>query len=128
MSTATLYRRLAALTPEQRGEWHRRLAASGLADADAEIAPPPADAGPLPASLMQQRLWLLDQMEPGNPFYILPLLGFRLQGPLDARALAAALSEIAHRHEALRTTFAALDGAPIQVVAPPSAPAPLPLV
>ncbi len=128
MSSATLFRRLAALTPEQRAQWNRRLAANGLSDPDAEIAPRPPDAGPLPASLMQQRLWLLDQMEPGNPFYNLPLLAFRLEGPLDLRALAAAIAEIGRRHEALRTTFAALDGAPVQVVAPPSlhtAPPPL---
>ncbi len=123
MSAGTLYRRLAALTPEQRARFTRRLAADGLADPDAEIVPRRSDAGPLPASLMQQRLWLLDQMEPGNPFYNLPLLGFRLAGPLDRRALGAAWAEIARRHEALRTTFAALDGAPVQVVAPPAPPA-----
>jgi amino acid adenylation domain-containing protein len=123
MSAGTLYRRLAALTPEQRARFTRRLEADGLADPDAEIVRRSCDAGPLPASLMQQRLWLLDQMEPGNPFYNLPLLGFRLEGRLDRRALGAAWAEIARRHEALRTTFAALDGAPVQVVAPPAPPA-----
>ena len=124
MSAAALYRRLAALTPEQRAAWSRRLAESGLADPDAEIAPRPAGAGPIPASLMQQRLWLLDQMEPGNPFYNLPLLAFRLSGPLDARALAAAFAEVANRHETFRTTFAVADGSPVQVIAPPAPPAP----
>ncbi len=130
MSTATLYRRLAALSPEQRAQFTRQLAANGLGDPDAEISPRSPDAGPPPASLMQQRLWLLDQMEPGNPFYNLPLLGFRLQGPFGRReraALAAACAEMERRHEALRTTFAALDGAPIQVIAAPEPPLPLPL-
>jgi len=131
MSVGALYRRLAALSPEQRARFTRRLAADGLADPDAEIAPrPPAAAAP-PASLMQQRLWLIDQMEPGSAFYNLPLLGFRLEGPLgppEQAALAGACAEIERRHEALRTTFAAADGAPVQVIAPPARQAsPLPL-
>jgi amino acid adenylation domain-containing protein len=122
MSSGGFYSRLAALTAEQRAIFARRLASHGLADPDAEISPRPPGAGPVPASLVQQRLWLLDQMEPGNPFYNLPLLAFRLAGPLGCRergAFAAACAELARRHEALRTTFRAVDGAPVQVVAPP---------
>ncbi len=129
MSLDGLYRRLSALTPEQRARFTRRLEENGLADPAAEITRRPPGGGPVPASLMQQRLWLVDQMQPGNPFYNLPLLCFRLQGPLGAReraALAAATAELSRRHEALRTTFAAVDGEPVQVIAPP-APVPLPL-
>ena len=39
------------------------------------------------------------------------------RGPLDAAALAAGLAEIVRRHEALRTTFAEVDGEPVQVIA-----------
>ncbi len=71
-----------------------------------------------PASFAQQRLWLLDQLEPGRATYNIPL-NFRLSGELDAEALRAALSYLVERHEVLRTTFDARDGEPQQVVHPP---------
>ena len=72
----------------------------------------------LPASYAQQRLWFLDQLEPGSPLYNIPL-ALRLTGPLDAGALAEALGGIVRRHEALRTTLAVEDGQVVQVVASP---------
>jgi amino acid adenylation domain-containing protein/non-ribosomal peptide synthase protein (TIGR01720 family) len=74
--------------------------------------------GPLPLSFAQQRLWLIDQLEPDNPLYNLPL-ALRASGPLDTMALACSLGEIVRRHEALRTVFTAADGEPVQVVRPP---------
>jgi amino acid adenylation domain-containing protein/FkbH-like protein len=71
---------------------------------------------PLPASFAQQRLWFLDQLEPGNPIYNVPQM-FRLRGRLDLEALRQSLHEIARRHEALRTTFTAVHGQPMQVIA-----------
>ncbi|MBA2672060.1 non-ribosomal peptide synthetase [Ramlibacter sp.] len=78
-----------------------------------------ADAGvECPASFAQQRLWFLDQFESGgNAFYNIPI-GVRMQGTLDVPALEQTLNEVVRRHEALRTTFATLDGVPVQVVAP----------
>jgi amino acid adenylation domain-containing protein/non-ribosomal peptide synthase protein (TIGR01720 family) len=74
--------------------------------------------GPLPLSFAQQRLWLIDQLEPDSPLYNLPL-ALRASGPLDTMALACSLGEIVRRHEALRTVFTAADGEPVQVVRPP---------
>src|SRR5829696_4938869 len=68
-----------------------------------------------PLSFAQQRLWFLDQLEPGNPVYNLPT-GVRLRGPLQLSALEQSLNEIIRRHEALRTRFAVVDGQPMQVV------------
>ncbi|HWN68802.1 MAG TPA: amino acid adenylation domain-containing protein, partial [Haliangium sp.] len=68
-----------------------------------------------PASLMQQRLWFLDQVETGRAVYNIPQ-GFRLRGALDVAALQASLSEIVTRHESLRTCFRNRDGSPLQVV------------
>ncbi|GAB4560318.1 MAG: hypothetical protein Tsb0020_06870 [Haliangiales bacterium] len=75
------------------------------------------DSGALvfPASLMQQRLWFLDQVESGRAVYNIPQ-AFRLRGKLDRDALQAAVSEIVSRHESLRTCFQASDGKPMQVV------------
>ncbi|HET6230448.1 MAG TPA: amino acid adenylation domain-containing protein [Longimicrobiaceae bacterium] len=79
-----------------------------------------------PVSFAQQRLWFLDRLEPGSTFYNTPL-PVRLLGPLDVPALEAALSEIVRRHETLRTTFAVVDGQPVQSIASPR-PVPLPVV
>ncbi len=73
---------------------------------------------PLPLSFAQERLWFLDQLEPGGSPYGVPA-AVRVSGALDGRVFAAALDEIARRHESLRTTFASVQGRPVQVVAPP---------
>ncbi len=75
--------------------------------------------GPVPLSFAQQRLWLLDRIEPGSPAYNMPA-ALRVRGPLDAAALRAALDGLVRRHETLRTTFAEHRGAPVQVVHAPA--------
>ncbi|NOJ91950.1 amino acid adenylation domain-containing protein, partial [Corallococcus coralloides] len=75
---------------------------------------------PLPLSFAQQRLWFIDQLEPGSPLYNVPL-AVRLEGALDVAVLQRALDALVSRHEALRTTFTAHEGTPVQVVHPASA-------
>jgi amino acid adenylation domain-containing protein/non-ribosomal peptide synthase protein (TIGR01720 family) len=70
----------------------------------------------VPASFAQQRLWFLDQLEPSNAAYNMSS-AVRISGPLDVAALQHSLSEIVRRHEVLRTSFAGVDGRPVQVVA-----------
>ncbi|HEY4575941.1 MAG TPA: amino acid adenylation domain-containing protein, partial [Thermoanaerobaculia bacterium] len=82
--------------------------------------------GPLPLSFGQRRLWFIDQLEPDSALYNLPV-ALRVDGPLSPAVLARALSEIVRRHEALRTVFAAVKGAPVQVIQP-AAPFHLPVV
>jgi natural product biosynthesis luciferase-like monooxygenase protein/amino acid adenylation domain-containing protein len=67
----------------------------------------------------QERLWLVDQLQPGSTAYdmALPLV---LTGRLDVPALGRALEEIARRHEVLRTRFVAAKDGPVQVVEPVS--------
>src|SRR5205807_4218919 len=72
---------------------------------------------PLALSFAQERLWLLDQLQPGNVAYNIPI-AVRLRGPLDPRRFARCLDAVAARHESLRTTFHAVDGRPFQRIAP----------
>ncbi len=80
----------------------------------------------LPLSFAQQRLWFLDQLEAGSPFYNIPI-ALRLAGKLDTTALERSLNEIVKRHEALRTTFSTVQGQPVQVICPELA-MPLPII
>ncbi len=72
---------------------------------------------PSPLSFAQERLWILDQLEPGNPAYNLPA-ALRLKGHLNVKALALSLKEIVRRHETLRTTFTVVNNTPMQFVSP----------
>jgi len=74
--------------------------------------------GPVPLSSGQRRMWLAQQMDLESPAANLtaPL---RLDGALDVRALAAGLTEVVRRHEALRTGIEALDGEPVAAILPP---------
>jgi hypothetical protein len=79
-----------------------------------------------PLSFAQERMWLLDQVDPGaatcNLFHSVDI-----SGPLAPALLARSLDEVVRRHQTLRTTFGAPGGAPEPVVAP-AARRPLPLV
>ncbi len=59
--------------------------------------------GPVPLSLGQKRLWFLDQFVAHEAEYMVPFV-LRVRGGLDTAALEAALREIVHRHEILRTS------------------------
>ncbi|HEX8242219.1 MAG TPA: amino acid adenylation domain-containing protein, partial [Longimicrobium sp.] len=91
------------------------LAAAGRADL------PPIEradrSARLPLSFAQQRLWFLEQMgELGSTYHIPGRL--RLRGELDRPALVRALDRLVARHEALRTTFSAVNGEPEQRIGP----------
>ena len=69
----------------------------------------------LPLSFAQQRLWFLNQLEPDNPLYNIPL-AIRLNGGLSIESLKRALNEIVQRHEVLRTRYVVENELPIQVI------------
>ena len=116
-------------------------AAAVLRDAlaGAAAAPPGADgdlpslqiprrsaAEPAPLSFSQERMWFLDQLDPGTPIYNL-FNRVEVTGPLSIPVLRRCLDELVRRHEALRTVFVATEGTPVQQVLP-AAPFPLPVV
>ncbi|HKI72397.1 MAG TPA: amino acid adenylation domain-containing protein, partial [Verrucomicrobiae bacterium] len=78
---------------------------------------PPADIFAFPVSSAQQRLWFLEQFQPGSPLYNSPI-AVRMDGPLDATVLEQAINRIIRRHETLRTSFDLQNGRPVQLVAP----------
>jgi amino acid adenylation domain-containing protein len=81
------------------------------------VSPLRATGGPYPLSFAQQRLWFLDQFEPGTPAFNVPA-AIGLKGKLDVDALRRGLNEIVRRHETLRSHFPAVDGKVSQVILP----------
>lgn len=98
-----------SITRGQHAEMVRKLLAQrGLALPSDLIALRPRGAR-TELSFAQQRLWLLDQIEPNSAFYNTPVV-LDLRGELDVGTLAIALNELGQRHEALRSYFPILDG------------------
>jgi amino acid adenylation domain-containing protein len=123
----SIHQQIADLSPEQRKllelllqqeEQHAPAASSGI--------PRRPNSPTAPLSFAQQRMWLLDQLEPGNPLYTLPT-AMRVSGSLDLAALYHSLNALIRRHESLRTTFGLRQAQPIQQISAPSS-LPLPLL
>ncbi|OLL16865.1 non-ribosomal peptide synthetase [Rhodococcus sp. M8] len=71
----------------------------------------------VPLSLAQQRMWTLNQVDPGSGAYNIPV-AVRLSGSLDVDALRAAVADVIARHEVLRTVYPDTEDGPVQVVLP----------
>ncbi|MCA2208204.1 non-ribosomal peptide synthetase [Nocardia rosealba] len=69
----------------------------------------------IPLSAAQQRMWLLNRLDPESAAYNIPI-AVRLTGDVDADALAAAVTDVLERHEVLRTAYPAVDGIGHQAV------------
>jgi amino acid adenylation domain-containing protein len=93
------------------------LAASAHSQGNSKLIPARKASGVCPLSFAQQRLWALDQVEPGNAAYHMQT-ALRLVGPARTAILEQALNEIVRRHEALRTVFPMVDGHAVQNVRP----------
>ena len=93
-----------------------KVAAAARTSSAHAITRVPRD-GELALSFAQQRLWFLEQLEPGSALYHLGE-AVRLRGALDLDALTRSIATIVQRHEALRTTFVAREGRAVQVIAP----------
>ncbi|MGW4633966.1 amino acid adenylation domain-containing protein [Nocardia sp. NPDC004415] len=69
----------------------------------------------VPLSLAQQRMWFLNQFDPGSVAYNIPM-AVRLDGAIDVEALRAAVGDLVARHETLRTIYPETDDGPVQQV------------
>src|SRR5438477_4977085 len=103
------------LSPAKQLLLKKRLQGQAVRTAQDSVIPRCERSGRAPLSFAQQRLWFLDQLAPGSPVYNISE-GMHLVGPLDVPALGQSLKEIVRRHEAVRTTFRAIDGQPVQVI------------
>jgi len=114
-----LLERRARLSAANQALLEKRLRGEveGVARSSTTI-PRRSEDGPAPLSFSQQRLWLLHQFGPDSVAYNETHIT-RFTGQLDVDALERAHIEIVRRHQVLRTTFAIVDGEPVQVVAPP---------
>ena len=82
----------------------------------APVADAPAAAS-YPASTGQERLWVLQQLSPGNAFYNYAER-YRLCGSLDVERLRRAFTQVVRRHAILRTVFQSREGSLRQIVQP----------
>jgi amino acid adenylation domain-containing protein len=112
-----LNERIASLSPEKRALLEHSLQARKNNVTVERIEPRSDSSNTAPLSFAQQRLWFLDQLEPGLTFYNLPFT-FNLNGPINVSTLERSLNEIVRRHEVLRSTFSVDAGQPIQVIHP----------
>ncbi|HID77880.1 MAG TPA: hypothetical protein EYP56_18020, partial [Planctomycetaceae bacterium] len=112
----SLTERASALSPAKRAVLERLLRHRAGRPAMPPLIHRP-DVGPVSLSLDQERLWFLDQIEPGNPAYKVAA-AIDLEGRLEATLLERCIQEVVRRHAILRTGFRDEGGRPVQVVTP----------
>jgi amino acid adenylation domain-containing protein/non-ribosomal peptide synthase protein (TIGR01720 family) len=112
-------RRRSKLSAAKQALLEKRLRGE-LGGSSQYLIPRRARKGPAPLSFTQQRLWFLDQLEPGSSAYN-EFSAVRLAGMLNVTALEQSLNEMIRRHEILRTKFTTVNGRAVQVAASTSA-------
>jgi hypothetical protein len=104
------------LSQQQQSLLEKLLREEGLSVTAQPVAGRRDGLNQYPLSYGQQRLWFLDQLEPGHALYNMPV-AVRLVGEVDERVLSQVVNEVVRRHEVLRTTFTTIDGMPVQRIA-----------
>ncbi len=104
-----LIKNYSKLSPEKQQAVKALLKQKGIDIDELIILPRNKNENVVPVSFAQQRLWFLEQFEPGSPLYIIPM-GVKIHGDLDIVALEKAVNMIIERHEVLRTTFISENG------------------
>ncbi|WP_164689690.1 non-ribosomal peptide synthetase [Herpetosiphon llansteffanensis] len=109
--------RLAALSPAKRALLLQKVQAKG--NKPAQQIQPRRDQHSYPLSFAQQRLWLIEQLQPNAALYNISI-------PMQIRGsyadlpsiLSQTLTAIVQRHEPLRASFSMIDGLPQQAIMP----------
>ena len=111
--------RITALNAEQRAVFEAALKAKGLRAPQVDQIPrrPREDTNLFVTSIDQERLWFIEQLQPGNSAYNI-FSASRIRGPLDAAVMERVVRELIARHEVLRTTFTIVDDEPMQLIHP----------
>lgn len=111
--------RIAALSPEQRALFEASLKAKGLRAPQVDRIPrrPREDVNLFPTSIDQERLWFIEQLQPGNAAYNI-FSASRIKGRLDVAVMERVVNELIARHEVVRTTFTVVDDQPMQFIHP----------
>jgi aspartate racemase len=112
----TIKRPMADLSAEARELFELLLKKEGLNPSRSHV-PREKKADSFRLSFAQERFWFLEQLDPDSSAYNVPV-AFRLTGSLNVPELEHSLNEILRRHEALRATFVAVNGQPVQVIVP----------
>ncbi len=112
-----LRQRISTLSAEERAALERRLTEKARS-AVGESIRRRIGVGSAPLSFAQQRIWVLDRLNPGSSFYSIPH-AYRLKGPLSVEAMSRAFAVVAKRHEALCAVVAMEGERPVQVIGVP---------
>uniref|UniRef100_UPI00286B303F condensation domain-containing protein n=1 Tax=Chamaesiphon sp. OTE_75_metabat_556 TaxID=2964692 RepID=UPI00286B303F len=112
-----LLKRLEHLSPEKRELVLQKLKQQSIQNNGKQTPPliPVSREQTLSLSFAQQRMWFLDRLEGESSTYNVPFF-WQISGFLNIAALEQAIGKIVRRHEVLRTSFAVVDGSPIQVI------------
>lgn len=111
-----LTQRIAQMPIEERIRLEERLLAARKNGSSQRI-PRRADDGPAPLSFAQERLWILQQIEPDSTAYN-EMQVIRMTGPLSVDALTRTIDQVAARHDTLSMSFREIEGELRQVVEP----------
>ena len=114
-----LSRRVEGLSGPQRAALARQLRTKAAATRRVGVSRRAVGLDRVALSFAQEQLWFVEQLAQGTSTYNVPV-AFRLRGRLDRAALEQALGAVVARHESLRTSFVAVDGRPLQVIAEPA--------
>ncbi|MBT8378478.1 MAG: AMP-binding protein, partial [Ignavibacteria bacterium] len=105
------------LSPKQQAFLDQRLKGALNMQENSKMIPARNKNEPAVLSYAQQHLWIVDQMQPGNPAYNVPVV-FEIKGELDVELLEKSFNEVIKRHEVLRTSFTTKDNQPYQIIHP----------
>jgi len=108
---------IANLTPQQRAVLEMKLKQQRAKAAPQAPIGRRENQDVHPLSFSQQRLWFIDQLQPGESAYHISR-ALRLKGRLDIDALRRAFETIVSRHEVLRACFINDQGQPVQQIRP----------